>query len=153
MSPIGNLTQSISSEPNSMANVTISSSHRAQENSQLILTRCLSLIRLRIRAAQVRNNRLAVASQQLQLQPLGRGQRNLILYGEDVLDLPIVGLRPKLKTVVCLDQFRADAYMVAVAPHTSLTNIGHAELPPHIAQVFVLALELKRRGTSNDLQA
>src|SRR5260370_27600810 len=102
MSPIGNLTQSISSEPNSMANGTISSCHRAKENSQLILTRCLSLIRLRIRAAQVRNNRMAVASQQLQLQPLGRGQRNLILYGEDVLVLPIVCLRTQLTDFVCL---------------------------------------------------
>jgi hypothetical protein len=60
-------------------------------------------------------------------------------------------LRPKLKTVACLDQFRRDAYMVAVAPNTSLKNIGHSELPSHIAQVFVFPFELKGGGPPDDL--
>jgi RNA polymerase sigma factor (sigma-70 family) len=39
------------------------------------------------------------------LERLGCGQGDFVLYGEDVLDFPIVGLRPKLKAIVRLDQF------------------------------------------------
>ena len=63
----------------------------------------VSLICLRIRAAQVRSNRMPVAPQQFQSQRLGRGLGNVILYAEDILNLPIVRLRPKLKTIVRLD--------------------------------------------------
>jgi hypothetical protein len=67
------------------------------------------------------------------LQRFRRGPGDFILYRKDVVDLPIVCLRPKLKTIVRFGQFRGYTYMVALAAHSSLKNISDAQLSAHLA--------------------
>ncbi len=66
------------------------------------------------------------------MQSSGHCSGDFILRYEDVINLPIVRLRPKLKAIVHLGQFRGDAYMIALAAHTAFKNIRHAELTSHI---------------------
>jgi RNA polymerase sigma-70 factor, ECF subfamily len=75
------------------------------------------------------------------------------LYSKDVFDLPVICLRPKLKTVVGLDQFRGDAHMFTLAADASLKNIGyalvltrnHAEAEDLVQETYVRALKAKGR--------
>ena len=94
---------------------------------------------------------MPIPPQQLQLQRFGSGLGDFVLYGKYVIHLPIVCLRPELKTIVGLDQLCRDADMVALAAHTPLEDIRHAKLVPYVAQVFILTPELKGGGTSDDL--
>src|SRR6266481_3786948 len=65
-----------------------------------------------------------------------------------MIDLAIVGLRPKLKSIVHLGERRGDSYAIAFLPHAPFKDVGDRELMPHTAQIFVLTLELKgRRGS------
>jgi hypothetical protein len=51
-----------------------------------------------------------------------------------------------------LDQLRGDAYLVALLAHRTFEDRGNPERRCDLTQVIVLALVVKRRGTSGDLE-
>src|SRR5215469_16513728 len=109
------------------------------------------LIGFRTDGAGIHRDMLAIASQQLGLQGLGRRLCDLVLDGKDIVHLPVVSLGPKMKTIIRLNQFRRDAYVIAVAAYASLKDMSDTEFASHVTYVLVPALELKSGRPSNDL--
>ena len=72
--------------------------------------------------------------------------RDLALHREHILQLAIVGLRPQLAAVGCLDQRRDDAHLIALLAYCSFEQRRHAELRPDGGSIVLLfAAELERR--------
>jgi hypothetical protein len=58
-----------------------------------------------------------------------------------------------LKAVVHLGELRRDPHVIAVLAHASFQDISHSERLSDMAQVLVLALELKCRRACDHLKA
>jgi hypothetical protein len=79
--------------------------------------------------------------------------RDLLLHGEDVVQLPVVGLGPETKPIIDLDQLHADAYALSFSSHAAFQHRGHVEFLPDHTQVLVLSFELERRRAAGHVQA
>ena len=85
-------------------------------------------------------------------QRVGDGGRKLVLDGKDVLQLPIVRLRPQVISVGCVDQLRGEAQGVAFAADASLQHGGDGELLADLPHAQVLVLVRECRGARDDAQ-
>ena len=75
---------------------------------------------------------------QPELQRLDDGARDLVLDGEDVLELPVVGLGPELVAVLDVHELGRDADAVPDLAHAALEHGRHAELLADLPDVHVL---------------
>ena len=71
--------------------------------------------------------------------------RDVLLDVENVVHLPVVGLRPEVKTVRRRDQLHGNPQPIAGAPDAAFEHVRYTELAADFAQVFVAIFEIKRR--------
>ena len=95
-----------------------------------------------------------VLTQQGNTQGLSNFAGDLFLDGENIFQIPVVGLRPKVVTVFDVDQLSGDAHPVTLVifAHTAFKDGRYVELFADAAQVLVFALEGERRGAPGDPQ-
>jgi hypothetical protein len=78
------------------------------------------------------------------LQPAGQRRndrgRDLVLDGEDVLELAVVALRPDVPVGLGVDELDGDAHPVARLAHAALRDILHLQRLRHLLDVHRLAL-------------
>src|SRR5580704_3062089 len=113
----------------------------------------IGFVGLGIRCGRTSWRDRVVAAQQSQLQSFTHGASYFVLCRKDMTDIAVVGLRPELESIVGLDQLRGNAYVIPVFADASFQHSCHSKLLPHSAKVFVLALELKGRGATDDSEA
>ncbi len=77
---------------------------------------------------------------------------NVVLDGEDVVELAVVGVGPQVIAGACVDELRRHPNPVILAPHAALEDIRHAEPLANAAQVLVLALESERGSPPRDAE-
>ena len=78
--------------------------------------------------------------------------RNLVLYGEDVCQLPVEAAAPELIAIGGVHQLRRDADPIFGAAHASLEHRRHMELLSERAQVDLLPLESEARAPRGDAE-
>ena len=79
--------------------------------------------------------------QQLELQRLDDGLRNLVLQRKDVGEVAVVTLGPDLPARGPVDELRRDAHPVAGATHASLKHVTDPELAGGVAHIHMAVLE------------
>ena len=77
---------------------------------------------------------------------------NLVLDGEDVLELPVMAARPQAVAVGRADELGRDAQPVARLADAAFEHRPDTELPPDVADVALLALEGERRRARRDAE-
>ncbi len=107
----------------------------------------IKLIGLRI------GRRFVLLDAQLQLKILRDQPRDLLLDGEDILQVAVEIIRPHLEAVGRLDQLRGDAHLLTRPTDAAFDDIGHAQLPRDLRDGRVLAFEVEGRGARRHLQA
>ena len=80
------------------------------------------------------------------------GRRDLVLDGEDVLQIPVVALGPDVVVGLAVDQLHRDAHPVAGLAHAALDDVVHAQFARDLLHVHRLALELERGVARDDEQ-
>ena len=95
---------------------------------------------------------LTFAAREMRFDSGDDGVGDFILYRENVLQIAIVALGPKMFVVHRIDQLRRYAYPVAAAPHAALDHVAHAELPAHFLDFCRLTSEGKRGIARDDEQ-
>ena len=95
---------------------------------------------------------LGLLALQHDLQLVGDRTRDAFLQVEDVVEITVVGFRPLVVTVAGPDQLGGDAHAVALLADRTFQNVRHAQCLTDIGEVLVSPLEVKRRGTTGDLQ-
>src|SRR5262245_57541511 len=112
------------------------------------------LYRLKVKRVSLRislaNRRLR--AQQCHFQLLNHIGSDLVLDLEDVVELPVVSLRPNLETVRGVDELGRDPHLVADLAYRSLKNVRDPQLPGDFRNADVLPLERERRRASHDLE-
>jgi hypothetical protein len=79
--------------------------------------------------------------------------RDVVLHGEDVGQLAIVGLRPQMEPVGDLDQLRRDPHPVPFFADAAFEDRADVQLLADAPEILALALELKRRRARRDAEA
>ena len=80
-------------------------------------------------------------------QSIGDGARDLVLDLEDLLELSVVALGPKLIPVLGVDELRRDPKPFPRLPDAPLEYAAHLELLAHLSRIHVLPLEGERRSS------
>ena len=83
------------------------------------------------------------------LQRLHDRAGNLVLHRENVIERPVIGLRPQVRAVGGADQLRGNAQLVAGLAHTAFQHMGDVQLLRDLSDLDVLALE-SERGRARD---
>jgi hypothetical protein len=96
--------------------------------------------------------RLAARLGQMHLQGTQYPVGDLILDQEDVLELPVVGLRPEMASTFRLDQLGGNAHPVARLADAAFEHVGYVEHLSDLADVAILALERKGRRARDHLE-
>ena len=104
--------------------------------------RQIHLVRVEIRQRGDEGTALFQAQRHLQL--LRDRPGNLLLHGEHVVQRPVVGLRPEVKSVVRVHELGRDPQTVTLFADAPLNEVLNVELSPDLPQVLVLALVGKR---------
>ena len=79
--------------------------------------------------------------------------RDVVLHREDVIQGPVVGLRPQVIAVGHLHQLHRDAHPVARLAYAAFQHRGDVERPAHLGDRGTLALEGERRRARRHPQA
>jgi hypothetical protein len=111
-----------------------------------------------IPAAQVEVVRLhaggrGLHAHELALQRLGDRAGDLVLDGEDALQLAVVGLRPEMESVLDVDQLRGDAQGVSLAAHRAFQERVHAQVGADLLHGRSRPAQREGRGAGGDAQA
>src|SRR4051812_20127543 len=86
------------------------------------------------------------------IQLAGDGARDSFLETEDIAQIAIISLRPKVKPIGDLDELRGDPDLVALFANGAFEEVGHAKSRADAAQIAVLIPEGKGRASPRDLQ-
>ncbi len=89
---------------------------------------------------------------ELGLDASGNGAGNLILEGEDIVEVAVVALSPDVVTRGCLEQLRRDTHSVTRSAHTALQHVSDSEILSQPAHIDRLTFEYESRISSNDGQ-
>ena len=93
---------------------------------------------------------LAVASAEIERERRDDVRRHVVLDGEDVGELPVEPLRPKVAAGGCVDELGGDPDPAAGLAHAPFEHMAHAEALADLADVDVLALERESRIAGDD---
>ena len=96
--------------------------------------------------------RLGRRAEQRDLELLDHVGGDLVLDREDVVELAVVGLRPKVRVGAGLDQLRRDPHRVARLAHRAFEHVRHVQRPRDLRNRNLLALERERRRARRHLQ-
>jgi hypothetical protein len=77
---------------------------------------------------------------------------NLVLDGEDIVERPVVALRPEVSAALRLDELPGDPDPVAALPHATLEDVADPKLAADLADVHVAALVGEARVPSDHEQ-
>jgi hypothetical protein len=110
----------------------------------------LEVVVVRLEVGRRRRQRVLVPHQP-QLERVRDGARDLVLDGEDVLQLAVEGLRPELVAVGDVDQLDVDPDPVADLPDAALEHRADTELVADLANVDLLALKGEAGGAGRHL--
>src|SRR5438477_385874 len=78
---------------------------------------------------------------------------DLALNGEDIREIAIVSLRPKMRVIACIDQLRINAHAIGCALHAALEHMRHSKLFADFAQIaFYAALIMHHARAADHLQ-
>src|SRR5438477_7603399 len=98
-------------------------------------------------------DRTLLGGREFRLQLVGNAFGNLTLNGEDVSEIAIVSLRPKMRIVAGIDQLRVHAHTIAYALYTALDQTCNPKLLADFAQVALgPRFVLHHRSTADHLQ-
>ena len=89
-----------------------------------------------------------IFTQQGDTQSLGDLVCDFILYRKDIVQVPVIGFRPQVVSVLDIDQLRGDAHTVTlvVLAHAAFEDRLDTQFFTDIPQVLILALEGERGG-------
>ncbi len=79
--------------------------------------------------------------------------QHLVLQAEDVVELAVVALGPKVAAGGRVDQLRVDAHLLAGLAHAALQHVSDTERLADLADIDLAPLVAGRRGSRNDRQA
>ena len=88
----------------------------------------------------------------LRLNAADHAVRDLVLNREDVVERPVVALRPEVSARLCFDQLSGDPDAVAALPHAAFKDVAHSQLAPDLADIDVSALVGEARVARNHEQ-
>src|SRR5205807_9621707 len=77
---------------------------------------------------------------------------NLPLDCKDVLQLPVIVLRPEVLIVSSIDKLGSDSQIVRGFSDTSLENASHSQLSSNLAKILTSTLVMHHRGPRYDSQ-
>src|SRR5687767_6278912 len=77
---------------------------------------------------------------------------NLILDGENILELAVITLGPELSVVAGIHELRGEPESLTRFAHASLEHSSNLKLPSDFANVLVLVLEGEGRSPRRDLE-
>src|SRR5262245_4326420 len=109
-------------------------------------------MRLQIVGA-VGDKRLPSTAGELDAQPGRDRLGNFILDRKDVVELAIVLLRPRLQSVLHIDQLHVDAHLIASLLQTPFQDMCHPEYLADLTQIEIVALELEGRSARGHFQS
>ena len=95
---------------------------------------------------------LLVALRQVERERADNLLRHVVLHGEDVGQVAIETLRPQMSARGRVDKLCGDPYPVAGLADAALQHVAHAEVPAHLLNVHVPALEGEGRIASDHEQ-
>src|SRR5262245_31151774 len=78
--------------------------------------------------------------------------RYVVLHNEDILQRPIVSVRPQMGSCVSIEELSADTNFVARSTYAAFNNIAYTQLLADSLQLEFSAPILKRRVACNDEQ-
>ena len=90
--------------------------------------------------------------EQRDLELLDHRRGDLVLHREDVVELPVPGVRPQVRVRARLDQLRGDAHLVAGPAHRAFEDVRNIEPLGDLRDLHVLALVRERRGARDHAQ-
>ena len=96
---------------------------------------------------------LALGGREFRLERARDPPGDLALYLEDVVDVPVVGLRPEMRVGGSVDELARDADARPLAPNAPLEYVAHAELLGDLTQAPVASLVAAARRHRDDTQA
>ena len=76
---------------------------------------------------------------QFRSQGADHGFSDVVLHGENVFQVAVIAVRPKILARLSFDQLRCDAHPLAGAAHTALQHIAHIQFAGHLADIRGLA--------------
>ncbi len=103
-----------------------------------------------VRAALL--DRRLLLRQQFQLQRFDDGLADLVLQGEDVVELAVVALGPQMAAGGPVNQLSGDPHPAAGFAHAAFQDVADAQLPGQLAHIEGLALELEGGVAGDDEQ-
>src|SRR5262249_40159550 len=87
---------------------------------------------------------------QLPAERVGDAARNLVLYGEQIADIVVETLRPKMPVGCCIDQLRVDPNLVAGTSDAALEDIPYPQFAADLFGVHVLVFVREGRIARDD---
>ncbi|GBF31607.1 hypothetical protein MnTg04_01569 [bacterium MnTg04] len=100
----------------------------------------------------LRRQRLVLLEQQRHFQCGGHGARDFFLDFENIIELPVISLRPNVITVRHADQLGGNAYLITGFSDTAFEHMIDIELAADFPQVDIPPLVIKRRSPAGDFQ-
>jgi len=92
-------------------------------------------VRLEV-GCRLRQNRPSFRAAQSRLQSLGDVGRDIAFDGENIVQLAIVALRPKMRVVPGIDELDMDSHPIAGFAHRAFENVRYAKLLCDLGDVF-----------------
>src|SRR5688500_16309618 len=111
----------------------------------------VNLVRLHIRRGYLLDRLLFVFGQHY-TQGGDNARCNLILDGENILQLAVITLGPELSVVAGIHELRGEPESLTRFAHASLEHSSNLKLPSDFANVLVLVLESEGRSPRRDLE-
>ena len=90
---------------------------------------------------------------QCDLECHGNGGRDVVLNREHVCELTVVAFRPQMGAILGGDQLCGDPHAAPRSPDAPFEDVGHVESTSDPPDVFVFALERKRRCARDHFQS
>src|SRR5205085_5807969 len=81
---------------------------------------------------------------------IGNRPRDLVLNGEDIVELAIEVLRPEMKPVCGAHQLGGDPQVLSGFTHTAFQDMRDSQLRSDLPQIGVLAFENERRSPARN---
>src|SRR5437762_1962345 len=98
-------------------------------------------------------NRALFPRRKLCLELVSNRLCDLAFNGEDIREIAIVSLRPKMRVIACIDQLRINAHAIGCALHAALEHMRHSKLFADFAQIaFYAALIMHHARAADHLQ-
>ena len=97
-----------------------------------------------------RVERLFLGAAQFRLQTVGDFFRDFAFDRENIRQLTIIFVGPKMRIVLCIDQLNVDAHLIGRFLNGPFHNVGHAKSLRNFGEIVRCAFVMSRRRSRND---